>query len=62
MRKVLLGALVAIVLAVALFFFSAQQIDANATPCERDCINDSGGLVFCADYCKKNGTYGPAKK
>lgn len=39
-----------------------DQPNPNATPCERDCINDSGGKGWCADYCKKHGTYGPAKQ
>jgi hypothetical protein len=62
MWKVILGALAAVVLGLGLFFFFAQETEANATPCEKDCLNDSGGLVFCVDYCKKNGSYGPPKK
>jgi hypothetical protein len=63
MRKLLIGALVVGVLALAsFFFFAAEPIDPNATECERDCINDSGGRIFCAKYCKENPTYGPQKK
>jgi len=32
------------------------------TPCERDCINDSGGPKWCAQYCKEHGRYGPPQK
>jgi len=60
MAKVLLAALVAVLIAVAVGYINARQIDASATPCEKDCMNDSGGRDWCADYCKQHGTYGPA--
>jgi hypothetical protein len=63
MRKLAIGAtLLAVLIGLAFFFMSSQQLNPNATPCERDCFNDSGGKTFCADYCQKNGTYGPPKK
>jgi hypothetical protein len=61
MKKLMLGALVLVAIAMALFFFNSEP-GSNATPCEVDCINDSGGRIFCEDFCRKNGTYGPEKK
>ena len=60
----MVAALLAVVIALAIFSISALKNDvgASATPCEQDCINDSGGKAWCSEYCKKNGTYGPAKK
>lgn len=62
MRKVLLGLAVAVLLVLAFSYFGTSEPNPNATPCEKDCINDSGGKAWCADYCKKHGTYGPATK
>ena len=66
MKKVMLAAVAAIVLLVlalgAMLFFGSGEWIPNATPCERDCINDSGGTTWCIDYCKHNETYGPQPK
>jgi hypothetical protein len=67
MRKVLVGVLATVLILLVLgslgFLWAwGNAPSATATPCERDCINDSGGKAWCADYCKKYGTYGPAKK
>jgi hypothetical protein len=62
MVKILLAVSLAVLIVLAVGFFSAQETDPNATECEKDCINDSGGKAWCSEYCKKNGTYGPAKK
>ncbi len=62
MAKVLIAISLVVLIALAVVFFSAHENYANATECEKDCINDSGGRAWCSDYCKKNGTYGPAKK
>jgi len=62
MLKWLLGMLVAVLTVLALGYINARQNNASATPCERDCMNDSGGKDWCTDYCKQHGTYGPEKK
>jgi hypothetical protein len=63
MVKALLAVVVAVLIAAVIGFFFFGHVDGSAlTPCERDCINDSGGQAWCADYCKKYGSYGPAKK
>jgi len=62
MPKVLCGLLVAVLIVAALGCVSAPDNAATLTPCERDCINDSGGKSWCAEYCKEHGNYGPAKK
>ena len=59
MSKVLYGLLSAVLILRALGCVSAPATDTASTPCERDCINDSGGKTWCADYCKEHGTYGP---
>ena len=60
MAKVLLAVLVAALIALTLGYLSARQNDVSATPCEQDCMNDSGGKNWCVDYCKQHETYGPA--
>ena len=62
MTKVLLAALLAVLVVLAFAYINGRPDGAAATPCERDCINDSGGKQWCADYCKEHATYGPAKK
>jgi len=62
MVKVLLAILVAVLIALTLGHLSVRQYDASATPCEKDCMNDSGGKDWCVDYCKRYGTYGPATR
>jgi hypothetical protein len=60
--KVLVAVLGVALLALALGCDRTRQDSVNLTQCERDCINDSGGKGWCADYCKKHSTYGPPKK
>jgi hypothetical protein len=62
MAKVLLALAVALLIVLGVGYISAQQNAAKATPCETDCINDSGGKAWCSEYCRRNGAYGPAKK
>jgi len=64
MRMIVIGALLLFALGgVAMFFFfSAPELVPNPTECERDCLNDSGGVIFCTKFCKENGSYGPQKK
>jgi hypothetical protein len=62
MARALLEAFLAALIVLAFGCSNARKTDASATPCEKDCMNDSGGKAWCADYCKKHGTYGPAKK
>jgi hypothetical protein len=61
MPKVLFGLLLAVLILPA-SGCGAPDNGATLTPCERDCINDSGGKSWCADYCKEHGTYGPTKQ
>ncbi len=51
----------ALLLLLAFGYFSAGEYGANASPCMRDCMNDSGGLVWCTAYCKEHGSYGPPR-
>jgi len=62
MPKALLRLLAAVLISRALGCASASDTAATLTPCENDCINDSGGKSWCADYCKEHGTYGPTKQ
>jgi hypothetical protein len=63
MWKVLIGLLVALLLVFALAGVGyVGTVKSDATPCERDCINDSGGINWCVSYCKEHGSYGPPKK
>jgi hypothetical protein len=62
MSKLKIGATVAAVLLVSALVYLWTYRDAPpANQCETDCMNDSGGKAWCADYCKKAGSYGPAK-
>jgi hypothetical protein len=61
MVKLVVAVSAAILLGLLTWFLLRPE-DAGATPCERDCINDSGGKAFCADYCRQHGTYGPATR
>ena len=67
LKKVLLvlGALLGFVIVVfAYAFFADQQhFRAAANPCERDCVQDSGGLDNCRKQCASHpNTYGPASQ
>jgi hypothetical protein len=59
------AALLGLVLVVFFGFFSADQESTRAArnPCERDCLQDSGGLVGCRQECASHPlTYGPASQ
>lgn len=61
MRKTLSGLLAAILIVLAAGCLSERDNTAALTPCETDCVNDSGGKSWCEAYCKEHGTYGPKK-
>ena len=65
LRKILLVVAALFGLVIAVFFYSAytdqQHFRAAANPCERDCLQDSGGLDDCRKLCASHPTaYGPA--
>jgi hypothetical protein len=64
MKKLILGALLvaAIGAGALLFFMSEPELLPNPTQCEKDCINDSGGVAGCVKFCKENDHYGPPQK
>ena len=67
LRKILLvvAALLglAIVVFVCSFYADQQRFRAAANPCERDCLQDSGGLDDCRKLCASHPmTYGPASQ
>lgn len=53
-----------VVFAVFCWFYADQaQFRAAANPCERACLNDSGGLAGCRSECASHPlTYGPASQ
>jgi hypothetical protein len=64
LKKILLavGALVALVIVLFFWSFWADQrrFRAAANPCERACVQDSGGLDSCRAECVSHPlTYGP---
>jgi hypothetical protein len=66
-KKLLLAAvaLVGLVIVAFFLFFSADQESyrAAANPCERACLQDSGGLSGCRQECASHPlTYGPASQ
>jgi hypothetical protein len=66
-RKIVLVVAALLGLAIAAFFcfFYADQdrFRAAANPCERDCLQDSGGLDGCRKECASHPlTYGPASQ
>jgi hypothetical protein len=53
----------AIVAFFALFYADQDRFRAAANPCERDCLQDSGGLFECRRDCATHPlTYGPASQ
>ncbi len=65
LKKTLL--VVAALLGVTIAFFSyavyadQRRLRAAANPCERDCLQDSGGVEDCRKLCASHPTaYGPA--
>ena len=59
MRKFLLATLALLLcLGVVLFEYATerdqQQFRAAKNKCERECIQDSGGLKFCQDLCTQH--------
>jgi len=66
-KKLLLVVAALLGLAIAAFFgfFYADPdpFRAAANPCERDCLQDSGGLFDCRRECASHPmTYGPASQ
>jgi len=64
MKRVLLvgAALVVLVIGAAFLWFYGDQDQYKATrnPCERACLNDSGGFVGCRQECASHPfSYGP---
>jgi hypothetical protein len=62
--KYLLGLVAALVgLAVALFVYSSYEDEKNfaaaRNQCERDCIQDSGGIDQCREYCTSHPDHYP---
>jgi hypothetical protein len=52
---------------IAVFVYSVyaekERFRAAANPCERDCLQDSGGLDDCRELCAGHPmTYGPASQ
>jgi hypothetical protein len=67
LRKILLvvAALLGLVIIVfvCLFYADQQRFRAASNPCERDCLQDSGGLDDCRKLCASHPmTYGPASQ
>jgi hypothetical protein len=67
LKKLALVVVVLLGLAVALFVYSfyadQARFRAAANPCERDCIQDSGGIPDCRKACANHPmTYGPASR
>ena len=67
LKKILLVATALLGLAIVGFFglFHADQdrFRAAGNPCERDCLQDSGGLDDCRKLCASHPmTYGPASQ
>lgn len=64
LKIALLAAGVLVIGVVGLFFYGLfagqEQVQEAANPCERACINDSGGIVSCRQECASHPlTYGP---
>lgn len=67
LKKILpvLALLLGLVVVVFLYSVHAdqQRFRAAANPCERDCLQDSGGLEDCRKLCASHPmTYGPASQ
>jgi hypothetical protein len=65
LKKILLAVAALFGLVIVVFFYSAytdqRRFRAAANPCERDCLQDSGGLDDCRKLCASHPlTYGPA--
>jgi hypothetical protein len=66
-RKVLLVVAALVGLVIVVFVYSVyadqQRFRAAGNPCERDCLQDSGGLDGCRKLCVSHPmTYGPASQ
>ena len=62
---VVVAALLGLVIVVLLYLAHAdqQRFRAATNPCERDCLQDSGGLDDCHKLCASHPmTYGPASQ
>ncbi len=66
-KKILLVVALPLGLVIVVFFYSThtdqQRFRAAANPCERACLQDSGGLDDCRKLCASHPmTYGPASQ
>ena len=64
LKRILLVIVVLLGLGIAVFLYSTsadqQRFRAAANPCERECLQDSGGLDDCRKLCASHPTtYGP---
>jgi hypothetical protein len=67
LRKFLLVVAVFLGLVIVVFVYSVRadqrRLRAAVNPCERDCLQDSGGLDDCRKLCASHPmTYGPASQ
>jgi hypothetical protein len=64
LKKILLGVAALVVVVVVYSVYADQRrFRAAANPCERDCLQDSGGLDDCRKECASHPmTYGPASQ
>jgi hypothetical protein len=67
LKKILLVVAAIFGLLVVVFFYSVyadqRRLRAAVNPCERDCLQDSGGLDDCRKLCASHPlTYGPASQ
>ena len=67
LKKILLATALLVGLVIALFFYSfyadQRRFRAAANPCERECVQDSGGTEDCRRECASHPlTYGPASQ
>jgi hypothetical protein len=67
LKKVLLGMALFVGLAITLFLYAVladqRRFHAAANPCERACVQDSGGLDDCRKHCASHPlTYGTASQ
>jgi hypothetical protein len=67
LKKILLFVAAVLGLIVVVFFYPVyadqRRLRAAANPCERDCLQDSGGLDDCRKLCASHPmTYGPASQ
>jgi hypothetical protein len=62
---IVVAALVGLLMVALFGWFGADELSyrAASNPCERACLQDSGGLVGCRNECASHPlTYGPASQ